>query len=536
MIFFISMVLVTASAFPTISGELAPCPTWYHNVSSGRCECNDGLRGRVRCEIKGRVKVSSYYCMTYDNTSRKTSVGDCPFSARRMLDDLMTEQPRDRNKLNNFTCGWLRRQGILCSHCKESLGVAVLSYKYECTKCLGYFKGWLLYSVLALLPITIFFLIVIFCNIRAAAAHMNAVICISQLILFGLDLSPSSITGSDNYLILFMVTIGGMWNLDFFRYFYPSFCISPHYSTLSVISFEYIIAFYPLVLVFLTYISIELYDRDYAVMQFLWKPFEWCSSILQRNNWKFISYNSINAKSNIISAFATFIVLAYSKIVYTCCVLLSTTWIWNNNINGRLIDPSSYHLKFNASIHYNSAEHKPYLILSVSVLIIFNLLPIILLFAYPIKIFQRGLNSIPCVNWHYLHTFMDCFQGCYKNGTNNTRDYRYFAGIYLLIRLAYQISAVIDMNYKNDYFYVLVPYLASLLFGIFRPYRVSFYNRLDCAYFGFLALGRFWVMAWRIVTPLPLEVVVLVCVVIVIHTFIVFGYGVYINLRPKKRN
>ncbi len=83
-----------------------------------------------------------------------------------------------------------------------------------------------------------------------------------------MDFSPVSITDSDNYnyLILFMVTIGGIWNLDFFRYLYPPFCISPHYSTLSVISFEYIIAFYPLVLVFLTYISIELYDRDYAVM------------------------------------------------------------------------------------------------------------------------------------------------------------------------------------------------------------------------------------------------------------------------------
>ncbi len=131
---------------------------------------------------------------------------------------------------------------------------------------------------------------------------------------------------------------------------------------------------------------------------------------------------------------------------------------------------------------------------------------------------------------------MDCFQGCYKNGTENTRDYRYFAGIYLLIRLAYQISAVMEISYGNVNFFVLVPYLASLLFGIFRPYRISFYSRLDCAYFGLLALCRFWLLTGKVVTPLPLEVVVLGCVVIVIHTFIVFGYGVYIYLRPKKKN
>ncbi len=147
------------------------------------------------------------------------------------------------------------------------------------------------------------------------------------------------------------------------------------------------------------------------------------------------------------------------------------------------------------------------------------------------------LNSIPCVNWHYLHTFMDCFQGCYKNGMENTRDYRYFAGIYLLVRLAYNIQLVTGTHFRSIYTDVLVPYLASLLFGIFRPYRVSFFNRLDCAYFGLLAMGRLWLLTRKILmTPMPLEVVVLGCVVIVIHTFIVFGYGVYINLRPKKRN
>ena len=28
---------------------------------------------------------------------------------------------------------------------------------------------------------------------------------------------------------------------------------------------------------------------------------------------------------------------------------------------------------------------------------------------------------------------MDAFQGCYKNGTDGTRDYRYFAGLYHLL-------------------------------------------------------------------------------------------------------
>jgi len=40
-----------------------------------------------------------------------------------------------------------------------------------------------------------------------------------------------------------------------------------------------------------------------------------------------------------------------------------------------------------------------------------------------------------CMRWHALHIFIDSFQGCYKDGTNGTRDCRYFAGVYLTTRL-----------------------------------------------------------------------------------------------------
>ena len=39
------------------------------------------------------------------------------------------------------------------------------------------------------------------------------------------------------------------------------------------------------------------------------------------------------------------------------------------------------------------------------------------------------------MRWQFLHTFADAFQGCYKNGTYSTCDYRYFAGLYLFFRI-----------------------------------------------------------------------------------------------------
>ena len=54
---------------------------------------------------------------------------------------------------------------------------------------------------------------------------------------------------------------------------------------------------------------------------------------------------------------------------------------------------------------------------------------IILLFLYPCRCFH--LRLLP------LHAFVDAFQGCYKDGTNGTRDCRYFAGLQLVLRLLF---------------------------------------------------------------------------------------------------
>ena len=39
------------------------------------------------------------------------------------------------------------------------------------------------------------------------------------------------------------------------------------------------------------------------------------------------------------------------------------------------------------------------------------------------------------IRWHALHIFADVFQGCYKNRTDGTNDYRYFAAFYLILRI-----------------------------------------------------------------------------------------------------
>ena len=59
--------------------------------------------------------------------------------------------------------------------------------------------------------------------------------------------------------------------------------------------------------------------------------------------------------------------------------------------------------------------------------------PTIIFTLYPCQYFQKFLSLFP-INWHFLHAFVDSFQGCYKDGTEpGTLDCRWFSVPMLLI-------------------------------------------------------------------------------------------------------
>ena len=73
--------------------------------------------------------------------------------------------------------------------------------------------------------------------------------------------------------------------------------------------------------------------------------------------------------------------------------------------------------------------------MAIAIFTLFVMIPTITLFLYPFQFFQKCLSIFP-INWHFLHAFVDGFQGCYKDGTEpGTFDCRAFSLFALLIRL-----------------------------------------------------------------------------------------------------
>ena len=170
----------------------------------------------------------------------------------------------------------------------------------------------------------------------------------------------------------------------------------------------------------------------------------------------------------------TFLVLSNVKLLSASWDLLAPVKVYQLNSTGNL--SYSWRVFYNASLPYFGEEHLPYGVLAIVVVLLFMLLPTLLLIIYPFRWFQKFLNLFP-VRWYVLHTFMDSFQGCYKDGTQpGTRDCRWFASIFFILRVLMYLIGVLTFN---DMFYPLV----SLLVGIyiialvtFEPFKESHQN------------------------------------------------------------
>uniref|UniRef100_A0A1X7TIZ1 Uncharacterized protein n=1 Tax=Amphimedon queenslandica TaxID=400682 RepID=A0A1X7TIZ1_AMPQE len=80
---------------------------------------------------------------------------------------------------------------------------------------------------------------------------------------------------------------------------------------------------------------------------------------------------------------------------------------------------------------YFKGVHGAAAFFAILVLLFLIVLPTLYIFLYPFKWFQKVLD---CLNLRkqLLISLGDVFTGPYKNGTENTYDYRFMAGLYLL--------------------------------------------------------------------------------------------------------
>ena len=457
------------------------------------CSCVNNKARIVSCrqhDGEFEVGVLIGYCMTMNSKRSEVVVGSCPFISPTGSKTHSTV-PNKSAQLDGAVCNFTHRTGQLCGQCVNGTSPPVYSYYPQCVKCPSGTNNWAKYLAVSLLPTTLFFLATMILRFRAMSPNVNGFILSCQI------LSSTAILrrcGNQFFLFRYLpeylhlhvfgevyISYISIWNLDFFRFVYPPFCLHPNATTLQVLSLDYIIAAYPLILIILTYILVTLHYYNCRLVVCLWRPFLRCSIRFQRQ---------CDIRNSLVDVFATFLVLSYVKFLSVSYNILTPSFVWNMTW---IRQPTV--LYYDGSVEYFSREHLPYAVLAITVLLVFTLLPIALLCLYPCRCFQRLLN-VCHLRCQALRTFMDTFQGCYKDGTNGTRDCRFFAAVYLITRVAVHLSLVFTLVSYNTSVFITLHLIVILLLSGFQPYKKQFYNVLDTFFLVSVIsfVSSFWIM------------------------------------------
>ena len=430
----------------------------------------------VICEYE---LVAVGVCLTtLDNDSDIAVYGVCPYITASKSDeqhghDNYYHIEFDLSKLTEQTCGPLNRKGMLCSECLEGYGPAVYAFGNECLKCHGSVYGrWALYLFVVLFPITVFYIFVIIFNVHAVSPPFTAFVLYCQIFVT-IDRiqmpSPSRYTSKYHSptLLLLARTLSGVWNLDFGRHIFPAFCVSESLNSYHALLLDYIIGFYPMLLIFITYVLIQLHAHDYKVVVAVWKPFHRCFAKVRR---------SWDPQASIMNTFATFLFLSFSKILFIShySIKRTTITILNSTVQSKIYD----RLYYDPRIQIYSHQHIPFVVLSYTMTTAFVYVPIILLCCYPTKCFKRIFSHCCGRKKVVIDMFMDTFQSYYKDGTSDTYDWRSLSGLYPLLMVATlptlnQRFSGMHSNAKAAFF------LLIMVFALVRPYKKLSHNLIE---------------------------------------------------------
>ena len=446
--------------------ENGTCHGWtrpvVENNDTVSCLCGKTKDKAILSECSNTLQVLSCIGITYDNDSGQLLAGPTPYSCN-FFGTVRIGLTCNLSAIGytKYFCDRWQREGLMCSRCKPNHGVPLYSYSYSCVICEPHWYGWLKYIAIAYLPLTVFYLLLAFFRISVNSGTWNVFVMVSQIIASRSQIRQAlnTLDTSSKFTVMFSIgsVVFGIWNLDFFRYNYPSFCVSSEWTELDTIVLDYLIGIYPILLIFLTYCAVKLHDR-FFFLAYLWSPFRKCLSIF---------YKQQGSRDSVIEYFATFLLLSYVKILNVSFDLLLTVNLYN--VNETVVKNVLY---YDASTSAFNGNHILFGILAVVMLIVFNVLPLIMLLIYPCRCFQKVLNRL---NYRAqgLHIFMDSFQGCFSH---TGHDYRYFAAVLLLIRFI--TLALFSFSLYTLYYFttsLLLITCGAFILGL-RPYKKKVEN------------------------------------------------------------
>ena len=428
---FLSTTIVTVSLCSVLATNTS-CPTWnYYNNDTGQCECGSGLV----CSSDGhQVEIENGFCATSSEKEGKYYIGECPFTHTiNSTNRVYSEMPSNAGQLDEVMCGPYNRRGLLCGECKDGHGPPAYSLSLKCTDCSSLKSGYAisLYLLLQFVPITFIFICFIVFRFNITSGPLLGYVLFCQIIMVIMtdryqylhDYIASSASRSLRALLLLSVIVSEFWSLQCFKAIIPPFCISYKLTSIHVHMLNFIPAIYPLVLLFISCILMELHARSYKFVEIIWNPFR---IILSKANITAVTSNAL------FHALASFILLSNISVLFATFQMIDLTHIYNSTgvLENKVIfiDPT---------VEWLSHNSLPYVFFTAVVFISISLVPSLLLCIYPTRVYRYLSQYLSARKRLAITAFAEALHSCFKDGLNGTRDYRALAGATLFVFILY---------------------------------------------------------------------------------------------------
>ena len=499
------------------------CPIWqYYDNDSHRCECGFELF----CRGQNVVEIKEGYCAISAGYEDHYYIGQCPFMHTvNNTNRLFSEMPGDPDVLDNVMCDPYNRKGLLCGECFEGFGPALYSVDMKCANCSEGSPafGIFLYTFLELVPLTVFFICMLFFHFSITSGPMLGYLLFCQAVTYTVDNTyiTKYISTHVSSSFLYLLIPCRFWTMHWiFKSVIPSFCISKELTGIHIKMLAFVPVTYPVVLVVITFILFELHAKNCRIIHALWKPFR---------NIKAVTSEAV------IHAFASFIFLSQISVLNTFLTLC--TRIVTYKQDGILYKSTVFG---DPLVEWLNKEHITWTLVAAVPLTFLTIVPSAILTLYTSRTYRCISRSLSARKRLAITAFAEALNRCFKDGLNGTRDYRALAGLMPAFIVIYGVfmDVLLFTGYVEDQDIItaVVMMMVALLVSYARPCKATVSNAslsFHCFLFGIMAIGsHLWNIELNEVSTGALEWL-FILVILTSHVVVYLWIGYRATLSVK---
>ena len=364
-------------------------------------------------------------------------------------------------KLDRLVCGE-NRTGIVCGKCRGDLSTHYHQSTFKCKTSKLCNIGFILYLASEIVPITIFFLIIITFDISLATGGIDGIVFYFQVT----DVLAITNSFIDYPPIVYSLLQGysfitGIFNLKFFNLDDLSFCLWKKAGTLDILAFKYITILYSLLLVG-------------AIIGLL----KICNIRKITRKLPKVCGRKIDVKNTIIHGLSGFFIICYSEGTRISLTLLTPVTLYSKDSSRNVLFYDG-----NMNFSFSSVEFLRYAIPAIFVFVFLGLIPPLLLIAYPLsyKIFSLcGMGESRFVKILCVILPLEKMKPLYDSIQYRFKDnYRFFSGLLFIYRLLALLTFTYNSSLTNYYTMTQVQFLIIFcLHAIIQPYKKGIHNIL----------------------------------------------------------